>query len=625
MFNNLYDSNFLIIINELSSQIQSFYKSSIIHFNIINSFLFQNENKDLPIISNIQNSFNNIESSFKQFYSTAKILFKKMKIYRSEKIKNIRHYSLNNDNKKPTILFKKDKKNIPSLNFAKIKNNENKNLESNNNGWDSARSNKTDKIIYLDNSNESNINSNSNSNNNNNFSQSCNTTIDKDSNIILIEDKNQQHSNQLIEYFSNLNKEINNLEELLLSYTNNNNNKINNSINIIKNINKTIKENFTSSNLKINNENMEKKIMSNLSNKINILIEENSKIKKQFEKYRIDEKIKKKFFENQIFILSNKNNENEKYKKSQENIFIEMKSKLEEISNLNNNITKINTELNEELKIKTEKIVELQNIIDKSNISIDQINNLNINKDNSKENNKNIKFSPENYSIIKIYQINNKLKWILLKKNLKHIIHFRKNSQSNNLNSKNKINLNYNSNNSNKEINEYNYNDYIWIPYKSEKDFNEFGDLSLFIEKEKDYDNIIIKLNQKNKIYESEIEKLKIENYNLNNIIYKYKTEIKEDKNFTGISFIEEDPESSKFIDDKGCEEILTGLDKNKDNLNKYRENIYNNKIKNNIDILIKNYTSSKNIIPLFCSILNQIGYSDEDIIKIIGKYNKED
>ena len=266
MFNNLYDSNFLIIINELSSQIHSFYKSSIIHFNLINSFLLQNENKELPKISNIQNSFNSIESLFKQFYSTAKILFKKMKIYRSEKIKNIRHYSLNNENKKQTILFKKDKKSIPVplLNFDKLKNNDNNStIENNENGWDSARSNKTDKIIYLNNSNESNINSNSNSNSNNNFSQSCNTTIDKESNIILIEDKNQ-HSNQLIiESFNNLNKEINNLEEILLS-NENNKDKINNIINIIKNINKTIKENLTSSNLNLINENMDKKNINNL-------------------------------------------------------------------------------------------------------------------------------------------------------------------------------------------------------------------------------------------------------------------------------------------------------------------------------------------------------------------------
>ena len=39
LFNNLYDSNFLIIINEVSSQIQSFYKSSTIQFSIIKSLL----------------------------------------------------------------------------------------------------------------------------------------------------------------------------------------------------------------------------------------------------------------------------------------------------------------------------------------------------------------------------------------------------------------------------------------------------------------------------------------------------------------------------------------------------------------------------------------------------------
>ena len=194
LFNNLYDSNFLIIINEVSSQIQSFYKSSTIQFSIIKSLLSQNENKDIPKISNIKNTFNNIELLFMQFYSTAKVLFKKMKIYRSEKIKNIRHYSLNN-HKKPTITFNKDNKKIcPLLNFENIKDNNN-NLNNIISGWDSART-QNNKKINLDNSNDSNINSNNNSNN---FTQSCNTTIDKESNIILMEEKNQ-NSNPLNDY-----------------------------------------------------------------------------------------------------------------------------------------------------------------------------------------------------------------------------------------------------------------------------------------------------------------------------------------------------------------------------------------------------------------------------------------
>lgn len=622
MFNNLYDSNFLIIINELSSQIQSFYKSSIIHYNIINSFLSQNENKDIPNISNIKNSFNNIETLFLQFYSTAKILFKKMKVYRSEKIKNIRHYSLNNNHKKQTIAFNKDKKNIPLLNFENIKDNNN-NLININNGGDSARSCRTDKIIILDNSNESNINSN------NNFSQSCNTTIDKESNILIIEDKNQ-HSNTSMDFLNNFNKELKTLEETLSVIANDNNeSKTNNMSNSINNLYKLIKDNLIVANL--GNEVTDKKIINNLNNKINLLNEENNKIKKLFEKYKNEEKIKRKFFENQIFILSNKNNENEKIKKNELNKIKEMKIKMEEINNINNNFKNINKDLKDELKIKNEKINELQDIINKKIKNNDNqlVNNINNNKlesiyNNDEQNNlnnniddcvkKNI--NPENFSVIKVYQMTNKLKWILLKKNIKHVINynnnFYENKLSQNIENKQTTTINNNSKMINKEIDAYNYNDFIWLPYKEEKDLSKFGDISLFIEKEKDYDNIILRLNQKIKIYENEIDKLKIENYNLNSII-KHRIE---EKNFVGISFIEEDPESSRFIDDKGCEDILTVLDKNK------KGSIYNIKLKNNIDLFMKNISMSDKDLSLFSTIIKQMGCSDEDIIKLLGDKN---
>ena len=623
IFNNLYDSNFLIIINELSSQIQFFYKSSIIHYNIINSFLSKNENKDIPNFSNIKNSFNNIETLFLQFYFTAKILFKKMKVYRSEKIKNIRYYSLNNNHKKQTIAFNKDKKNIPLLNFENIKDNNN-NLISINNGEDGARSSRTDKIIYLDNSNESNINSN------NNFSQSCNTTIDKESNILIIEDKNQ-HSITSMEFLNNLKKELKTLEETISVITkDNNDSKINNMANSINNLYKLIKDNLINDNL--GNEITEKKIINNLNNKINVLNEENNKIKKLFEKYKNEEKIKRKFFEDQIFILSNKNNENEKIKKNDSNKIKEMKNKMEEINNINNNFKNINKDLKDKLKIKDEKINELQDIINKKikDNNKQLINNINNNKleyiynngeQNSLNNNlddyvkKNI--NPENFSIIKVYQMTNKLKWILLKKNIKHVINynnFYENKLSQNIDNKQARTINNNSKIINKEIDVYNYNDFIWLPYKEEKYFSEFGDISLFIEKEKDYDNIIIRLNQKIKIYENEIDKLKIENYNLNSIM-KHKAE---EKNLLGISFIEEDPESSRFIDDKGCEDILTGLDRNK------KGGIYNIKLKNNIDLFMKNISFSDKDLSLFSTIIKQMGCSDEDIIKLLGDKNVE-
>lgn len=662
LFNNLYDSNFLIIINEVSSQIQSFYKSSTIQFSIIKSLLSQNENKDIPKISNIKNTFNNIELLFMQFYSTAKVLFKKMKIYRSEKIKNIRHYSLNN-HKKPTITFNKDNKKIcPLLNFENIK--DNNNLNNIISGWDSART-QNNKKINLDNSNDSNINSNNNSNN---FTQSCNTTIDKESNILLMEEKNQ-NSNPLNEHINDFNLEIKGLEEIILSLKYNNKedeNKIIDKINSIKKMNNSLKNNLSSFNV---HENLDKKIIiNNLANKINLLVEENNKIKKQFDKYKSEEKIKRKFFENQIFSLTNKNNEYEKNKKNKDNNFIELKNKYNDISNLYIEIKNINSNLNEELKKKNQKINELQNIIEEKNLineylvklikehnlennflkeedknkiinilkgkdnqlkSLSIINNINIsicqnntnknfnqknyNNDNTKDN---LIITPENYSIIKIYQYNNQLKWILFKKNRKHVINFKRYS----FQSK-KIVKNINDINPNKVLN-YNYNDFIWVPYISEKDFSEFGDISLFIEKEKEYNSIIMKLNQKNKMYENDIEKLQNENYNLNSILVKYKSEIKDDKNLVGISFIDSELENSKFIDDKGCEEILSGLNKNKDYLhikNINGENVFNINLKKDIDMLLQKIQPSENINYLLSSILAQLGCSDEDIFKLIG------
>ncbi len=234
----------------------------------------------------------------------------------------------------------------------------------------------------------------------------------------------------------------------------------------------------------------------------------------------------------------------------------------------------------------------------------EKINN-SYNNEESGRNIENIdnKISPDNYSIVKVYQLNNKLKWIL----------FRKNKKINEMKY-----IRYSLGNNSKDKYDYNYNDYIWMPYRTDNDFNEFGDISLFIEKEKEYNNIIIKLNQKNKAYENYIEKLKIENYSLNNIISKHKSEIKEDKNLIGISFIEDDPESSKFIDDKCCEDILKGLDKNKENM-KNKTSCYNINLKNSIDMLMTKVIPSENVRSLISSILRQLGCSDEDIYRLIG------
>ena len=87
------------------------------------------------------------------------------------------------------------------------------------------------------------------------------------------------------------------------------------------------------------------------------------------------------------------------------------------------------------------------------------------------------------------------------------------------------------------------------------------------IEKEKEYEILYINyniLNQKNKNLEENdklietIDKLTKENSKLNDIILKYKNEKNDD---VGLSFIDNDLEGSKFLDDKGFEDIFCNLD----------------------------------------------------------------
>ena len=166
---------------------------------------------------------------------------------------------------------------------------------------------------------------------------------------------------------------------------------------------------------------------------------------------------------------------------------------------------------------------------------------------------------------------------------------------------------------------------------KNEKreDINEFKSIiknleNKLIEKEKDYtklDNIFVKLVQENKNYKNNIEKLIKENIDLNEQISKYNNDLKNDKNFIGVSFIDDDPESSKFIDDKCCEDILIGLDKGKNSNKSKKQSCYSNNLKYCIDMLMTKVVPSENIRSLLATILRQLGCSDDDIVKLLGNY----
>ena len=176
------------------------------------------------------------------------------------------------------------------------------------------------------------------------------------------------------------------------------------------------------------------------------------------------------------------------------------------------------------------------------------------------------------------------------------------------------------------------------------------------IEKEKEYEILYINyniLNQKNKNYEEQeklietIDKLTKENAKLNELIIKYKNE-KNDE--VGLSFIDNDLEGSKFLDDKGFEDIFSNLDNKKENdkknelsltnkskkinnskmndsSNKDRDNIkvkervLNKHLIESINLLMNQVNMNQNAKSTFSSILIQLGFSDEDIYKIMGNY----
>ena len=270
-----------------------------------------------------------------------------------------------------------------------------------------------------------------------------------------------------------------------------------------------------------------------------------------------------------------------------------------------------------------------------SNKKEEKNNDLNeIGDDNSTNINSNssIKLTPENYSFIKLYQLNNKLKWCLFKKN------------------KNKIKLQsrrYNLANCllNSDLDLYDYSDFIWMPYKTSKDFPEFREISSFADsyeikmdkKEeiedlklsiKNLENIISEKDKENNRLNNALSNLVIENakyksYNekLKEENYKIKCEIKPDKNFIGVSFIADDPESSKFLDDKCCEDILTGLDKNPNRNNSKKNSYYSEQLKSSIDMLMSKVIPSEDINILLANILRQLGCSNEDIYKLIGNH----
>jgi hypothetical protein len=98
----IYDDEFVIMINQLSTAIKNYYRANNKNFLTIKSLIKGNDSQILL------ETFNKIESTFSLFYSSAKQIFKNMKIYRREKISNImaqnkKKNNIRNNNINPTV------------------------------------------------------------------------------------------------------------------------------------------------------------------------------------------------------------------------------------------------------------------------------------------------------------------------------------------------------------------------------------------------------------------------------------------------------------------------------------------------------------------------------------------
>ena len=103
----IYDDEFVIMINDLSHAIKIYNKSMIKFINQMTLIISKNKSileslkeEKYSELRNLPSIFNSIETDYKTFFSTAKIIFKKMKKYRNERLENINKLPIGDKNLK---------------------------------------------------------------------------------------------------------------------------------------------------------------------------------------------------------------------------------------------------------------------------------------------------------------------------------------------------------------------------------------------------------------------------------------------------------------------------------------------------------------------------------------------
>ena len=347
---------------------------------------------------------------------------------------------------------------------------------------------------------------------------------------------------------------------------------------------------------------------NNLNKQISIFQNENDKIKREL----IDITNIKEDYKERYYKLSKELNEEKEFNAFNEQKIKKLERKLEEY-NINDfddsktktyKINKINKVNEIEVEKLTKKFYHSPPYAYLKNTSTFSTNNTSNNRRLFANNLDEIEISPESYIIIKQFKLSNNLKWNLLKKikkqnsGLKEENNSPKSSQVSKHQYRRFHYFKLNSKSNHNIFNDDSYSDFVWKPNKNEKDFinfnmelieNDLNDNSISREKQKKINDLetrikdleeklekkendcnrinlnYAKLFKRSKIPElsydkllENIEKLKYENKNLNKKI----ENLKLNQNFIGFSFIEDDLEGSRFIDDKCFEEILNEIDK---------------------------------------------------------------
>ena len=386
-----------------------------------------------------------------------------------------------------------------------------------------------------------------------------------------------------------------------------------------------------------------------------LLNDEKVKLKADILELKADFKMDKNQYEKKIANL-------EKQLSAKNNLLVEIKNNKETDNNndlviinlrkKNSEIQNENILLKEEIKQQSDELDELNEKIGEQNKKINQkINELAYSQRIIEELRKKIKEKEEyemvalniernkNYDCVKCYQLTDKLKWYLLKK-----------EDKDRTNIKNNKNIYTNCD----------INSFVWLTDDNLQNFSTEDKRNNFdIEVEKSpkilegktitkYSlNNIYKKDMNNEKLLDTVEKLKNENKYLNKIILKYKTEL----NVMDISNIKDEIDDSILTEDKCFEDILDDLDNNINinNLNNFQNNnvnniynIHNNNnnmkiylgssknrnnknmymLKDSIDSLMSQIKPSQNARGTLGFILKQLGCTDDEVIKLMDHHN---